>query len=516
MNARGERRLAILIVLVGMLLLFVALSAYLVEQRMTRTVQYFLLAGVVLLVAYAILDPTAVLQLVRSRQARFGSLSVVVTALVIGILGLVNVAASKSTAALDLTHAKLNTLAPQSVLAAKRLDAQLTVIGLYRSDQRDQQKDAAELLSLYHAENTRLMTTFGDYDQHLDAVQTYRVSIPGSLVFVYKDRQPIVLNPGSQTEENITSTLLKLESNKTPTVCWAVGDGERDLKDSSGAIGFSDAEQLITSSNFKAEPLTLTQAATIPTTCDLLALVGPQRPLNDNASRLLSTYLDNGGPMLVAVDRWKDPASVNAILKPFGASFTGGSVNDPDPQHHNAGDSSIVFVFSYGQSPITKDLANVVTAYPQPTAISSGQTDAATVEVAKTTNSAYEAPVQRADTNTRQNDDHPGPFTIMATVERAGGGGKKKTRLVLVGTPSFAENAVIEQVPGNRALLINSMQWLSEQESLISIPPKPTRSQPLNLSEFDKNLNIFLTVVLMPMVAAAGGVAVWWSRRAAA
>ncbi|HYR54282.1 MAG TPA: hypothetical protein VEQ13_05100, partial [Methylomirabilota bacterium] len=67
-----------------------------------------------------------------ARRARAGSLSLVLTLVVIALLVGANVLASKSTAAVDLTRGGLNTLAPQSVLAAKRLTANLQVIGLFR------------------------------------------------------------------------------------------------------------------------------------------------------------------------------------------------------------------------------------------------------------------------------------------------------------------------------------------------------------------------------------------------
>ena len=68
-----------------------------------------------------------------NRRLRSGSASLVLSALVLAALVLLNVVASKGTQTWDLTHSGLNTLAPQSVLAAKRLNADLLVIGLFRS-----------------------------------------------------------------------------------------------------------------------------------------------------------------------------------------------------------------------------------------------------------------------------------------------------------------------------------------------------------------------------------------------
>ena len=92
-----ERRIALLCAAAGVFLLIVGTSIFLVEQRMSNAVSYSLIAGVALLISYAILDPGALVAAVRSRQLRFGSLSVLVSAAFLAILVVGNLLAARGT-----------------------------------------------------------------------------------------------------------------------------------------------------------------------------------------------------------------------------------------------------------------------------------------------------------------------------------------------------------------------------------------------------------------------------------
>src|SRR5438270_5022749 len=237
MTGRWERRLALACAVAGVMLLFIGAALYLIEQQMTRQVSYSLIAGVALLVGYGILDPSSFTDLIRSRQARFGSLSVLVTAAVLGVLVVLNILASRGSQAIDLSKAHLNTLAPQSTLVAKRLESDVQVIGFYRPSEDQSRQDAQNLLTLYATENRHLKVRFENPDLNLQDVQRYGVRVSGTIVLEYKGKTEL-LAPGSQTEQDVTSALLKLESDRTPQVCWAGGDGERDLKEGNQIVGY--------------------------------------------------------------------------------------------------------------------------------------------------------------------------------------------------------------------------------------------------------------------------------------
>ncbi|MDQ6918070.1 MAG: GldG family protein [Candidatus Dormibacteraeota bacterium] len=513
-----ERRLAIACLLVAVILLFVGASSYLVEQRLTAGASYPFIAGIALLISYVILDPTAARDLVSSRQSRFGSLSVLVTAVVIGILVMANVLAARTTQALDLTRYKVNTLAPESIKVAQQLNSDATAT-LWDVNNDPALPTLNNLLGRYTAVNRHLKVTVSD--PNFDPATARAQGVVGGsslpfLVISYQGKTQI-LTPGSQNEQDITAALLKLESSRTPVICWVGGEGEVDLKNGDSLLGYSSAADQMQKDNFAIKQLLLSQSTAVPTDCEVVAIVGPTKPLTEPAVKVLGDYLANGGRLLLALDPWREAAvtaSYNSALSGHGVSFNGGLVV-PEANQSARGEPTAVAIVNYGSSPIVKDLSNRVSFFPESTSIDSTTTpDVTTTVVAQTSANAYLIGTPRQPPFSQQAGDKPGSFTIMETAERAPAGGKK-SRVVLVGTSAFAENNVFQASAVNIQLLTGSLNYLTEQEQLISIPPKPAGTPPLSLTQEQANLNLWITLLLLPLLVVLGGMAVWWRRRLA-
>lgn len=62
-------------------------------------------------------------------------------------------------------------------------------------------------------------------------------------------------------------------------------------------------------------------------------------------------------------------------------------------------------------------------------------------------------------------------------------------------------------------LLLASLDWLSEQDSLISIAPKPAAAAPLTVTDQDVRVNQILTLVILPLLVVDFGAFVLMRRR---
>lgn len=514
--AGWDRRIALLFAAGGVLLLFTTLSFVLVDGGLTQRTTFLLFAGLALVIAYGVVSPTALLELVRIRRVRFGRLSLLISAVVIGILIAFNVIASRSTQASDFTRSGLYTLSPKSALVTRQLDSDLIVTGFFRPDELASRRDAETLLNLYQQQSHHVKVRFVDPDQNPAEALSLGATIAASVVLQYKSRPPIVLNLGSQTEADVTGAILRLVSTRTPTVCWASGDGERDLKDANQVSGYSSVADLLRTSNYKVQDLLLVQRG-VPTTCDILVLLQLSRSLSDSSVKAVQDYLRGGGKLLLAVDPWLDPkvlASANAVIRPYGVTFDGGLIVETDPGHSANDDATIPVVYEYGPSPITKSLVGKYLFLPVTTPITGAPTPPTTaVELASSTARSYVIAQQRTILD-RRAVDKAGPFVLMQALEEKHPAGKA-TRIVLSGSSGLAENRTMPPNANgsNPDLLLASLDWLSGQESLISIGAKPAAAGPLKLSDRDVRVNQVLTVGVLPLFAIALGAVVFMRRR---
>jgi ABC-type uncharacterized transport system involved in gliding motility auxiliary subunit len=324
-----------------------------------------------------------------------------------------------------------------------------------------------------------------------------------------------VLEQMEPRESDVTGAIMRLESSRSPVVCWAAGDGERDLRDTDEVSGYSVAADLLRTSSYQARTVLLSQQG-VPGTCDVLVLLQLGGPLGDATTDAIRDYLARGGGLLLAVDPWLDPrvvASANAVLEPYGAAYDGSLVIEPDTAHSAADDPTVPVVYDFGASPITEALDGRYVFLPAATPIrGTARAGATWVDLASTTNRAFAIPQQRTDLG-RRGTDTPGPFVLMRSIEQDGPGGT--TRIVLAGTSALAENRTMppSATGSNPDLLLASLDWLSGQDTLIPIAPRPPAARAFSLTDQQVRWNVAIALPLPVLLLLAAGGLVHLRRR---
>jgi gliding motility-associatede transport system auxiliary component len=82
---------------------------------------------------------------------------------------------------------------------------------------------------------------------------------------------------------------------------------------------------------------------------------------------------------------------------------------------------------------------------------------------------------------------------------------------VAMGTSRIATNSFIN-FQGNRDLIMNTVDWLTANESMISVRAKAPDAQHLNLTA-EQMSTILYRLIAVPLVIIAAGIIVWWGRR---
>ncbi len=87
-----------------------------------------------------------------------------------------------------------------------------------------------------------------------------------------------------------------------------------------------------------------------------------------------------------------------------------------------------------------------------------------------------------------------------------------ETRVAVIGDSDFAANSALG-ISGNRDLILNTINWLAQQENLISIRPRQPEDRRITLTAAQQlNLNL-VTMLMIPGVILGSGVYTWWRRR---
>ncbi len=81
-----------------------------------------------------------------------------------------------------------------------------------------------------------------------------------------------------------------------------------------------------------------------------------------------------------------------------------------------------------------------------------------------------------------------------------------------MGSARWAENGFIG-FNGNRDLALNTINWLSSDEDLISIRPKQEEDRRITMTRSQINMVTWFSQLFLPLAVIIGGITVWWKRR---
>jgi ABC-type uncharacterized transport system involved in gliding motility auxiliary subunit len=202
--------------------ILVSLVVYLTADSLLTPAAIGLLAGMVCLLIY-IAASFQELSLFFGRQSTRQGLNLLVYALVIlAIIGIVEVIASRHNKRFDLTAEKSLSLSPLSRKVLRELDREVTVTVFY---QRDQVFEFRDLLKQYGNETDRITYRFFNLDQNPAMAKEYRVASYGGTVVESGGKRK---NFNYCTEENITNGIIIVTRDTQSVVYFLAGHGESD------------------------------------------------------------------------------------------------------------------------------------------------------------------------------------------------------------------------------------------------------------------------------------------------
>ncbi len=498
----------------GFLAAVTALILRISSGQFTLGVKISIGVAILGLVLFVLLDPQSILETFKGRHAKYGGNALVLSLAVIGILVVVNLFIFNNDVSWDLTQDKVNTLAPETLDILSNLQVPVTAQAFYSSNLNI---GPAETLLSNFKRNANGMFDYEFIDPYQDPVAANQAGITQD--------GAIVLTAGEQTdtlsyasESNLINAIIKLQNPEQTALYVLTGHGETDFFQS-GDFSMTLLESALEKKNYTVNALNLVSTPVIPDDARALILAAPQIPLSQDELNLIAEYLNGGGSLVLfseppflaqtgqAAVEGEDPLWEH-LQTVWGLKLGNDLVVDPsvDP-------AELAVADQYGDHPITEALQGYVTIYPTSHSIQVTDVDGiTTTELVLTTDQSWaESDVEGIKNGQASYDeaDLLGPITLAVAVDNT----ITDARVVVVGDSDFASDAYIQDY-GNRDIAIGMIDWVAENENLISLTLDESTTRVLvTPTKATQIAIIFGGLIGLPLLIGAVGIIIGVQRK---
>lgn len=428
------------------------------------------------------------------------------------VLGALSVYLDRTHHLYDLTATHGLTLTDQTRGVARGVHQRVQVTA-FVGRQESGRPEAGALLERYHRLNRRI--TYKLVDPADAPALAQRLKVDPSVDVLAAALGDRVARATTITEADVTSVLAQVTRNVSATLCMATGHGEADPQ-SEADDGMAAAGRLLETNGYKVKAIDLLTTNSVPPDCAGLVVASPMAPLADGPTSAITSYLARNGRALVMAD----PAStvdISPLLEPYRLSFKRGIVSDPNADAHLPDDPATIVVRVYhSTNPTIRRLPP--TLYPA--------ADAVVIDDVRDAGGLSALPLVQTGGRgyLETHPDHPGftagedlqgPITIAAAADLSRVESVDKiarSRVVAFGDVDFATNRFIG-VGGNARLVVQSVDWVTQNEDLVPLNANIPAFRPLDLTTARTRYAMILSAGVVPGLFLVAGGWVWAFRR---
>lgn len=494
--------------------LLIASYVYYVRQGGLLTYgKVLLIAGGVLLLVSLVLGFKGIVRHFSQRSSQLGTNTLILSLAVLAILGLLNFAGARHHKRIDLTIEKLYTLSEQTKRVVGGLQSDLNIVRF------DKTSDPAldDLMAEYKNLSPHLKFQNVDPQKKPEIAKEYGVTHEKDVVIAYGPRKA-PLEPGGRgdfSEEDITSAILKVTRDAQKLVCFVTGHGEKSLADTE-ARGYAFVDQGLKKEAYLTRTVNLVTENGVPADCSALVIAGPTQSYFPQEAEMVAKYLADHGKALIEVDPETDP-KLDVIFQTWNVKVGNDLVIDASGVGRLFGTGPVVpLVVDYGASPITKNLQGGMTFFPLARTVmiaDRSKTDPQSVALLNTSARSFTIPGLKQGQKEISFDPKTGIAGPLALgVAGSSKRGDQVARLVVIGDSDFAANQWVT-LQHNGDLFFNIVNWLAEDENLISIRPKTITNRRVTLTEAQSAALHWIDLFILPGLFILSGVYIWWKRR---
>src|SRR5579871_686961 len=465
----------------------------------------------------------------KARQTKFSAFLAGYLLVVLAILGAVNYLANRYNKTKDLTETKLYTLSEQTVKIAHNLKDDVKI---YYFDEAERWTESRfgpspkDQLTRYANLSPKITVQYVDPRRTPKLARDMNISTLGTVIVETGGRHE---EARGLTEQEITNAMIRALKPNKRTACFLTGNGEHDLENTK-ADGFSALKQMLEGANFIVKPVSLLERTpAVPSDCTVLVVGGPKNDFVSVEIDAIKKFVEGGGRALFMLDpltKGVDTTALTKMLDEWSVSVNDDLVVDLSGLGQLYGtDEFSPLVASYEDHVIGRDLKGTGTLFPLARSVVPGPVrGGVTVEkLFSTTSKSFAVKDFRSGKIAIDpKRDTAGPinmgvaeiYNIPAPPNAAPDAPKAANgRFVVTGSSRFVTNSTLGFPGGNKDLLLNMMNWLCNDEDLISIRPKDVEDRRLQLNQSQMSRILLTNVFGLPLLIILVAVLVWWKRR---
>jgi gliding-associated putative ABC transporter substrate-binding component GldG len=473
--------------------------------------------------------------------------STITILLIVGILIFINLVSVQYYFRIDLTEDNQYTLSDATKNIMKSLDEPITVKAYFSENLPPNVAKTKEDFEEYLIEYARLSDNNLVYeflnpseDEELEkqaiesGIQPVMINVREKdqmkqqkaflgAVLELGDQKEIIpfMQPGTALEYALSTSIKKIAITDKPTIGLIQGHKEPTV---------SEMQQVATGLNvlYNFEPYALNDTTPIPYHIKTLALIKPEDSISVASLRQLDIFLENGGNLFIALNRVNGDLStafgdvintgVENWLKNKGLEIKDnfvvdgqcGNVSVQQQQGMFRYNTNIKFpyipiVSKFADHPITKGLEAVVMQFASSMNYNSTDSSKTFTPLAFTSeqSGSVQAPTYFNVQKQWTNNDLPLKNEVLAGVLEQRYSNGNKSKIIVVGDGDFPIAPPQQQIqPDNVNLMVNGIDWLSDDTGLIELRTKGIQYRPIDELEdatktILKYINFLLPILLI-------------------
>ncbi len=373
-----------------------------------------------------------------------------------------------------------------------------------------------ELVGKYQKYKKNITLEIINPDTSPDLVRQLKVTGYGEVVVEYEGRNEHITQ---LTEQTLSNTLQRLLRQGERRLLFVTGHGERK-PDGRANYDWNDFAEKLKIKGITTELLKLNETPNIP---DVAAIViaSPQVDYLPGEVKLIIDYVKRGGNVLWVQEPGKSLFGLQPLAELLGINFYPGTIVDPTAQMMNVNDPSFSIVTNYPTHAITRDF-QYISIFPKAVGIihAAVKEDWLAKPFLQTVARSWsETGVLKGAIDYNEDTDIVGPLTIGLSItrkdkEETADKNSKKQRIVILGDGDFLSNTYLGN-QGNLNIGHNIINWISNDDSFISIPSSSAADSQINISDLMGAIIGLFFLIILPLALLVSGTLIWYKRRSA-